>query len=81
MRYDMLPKVRTPWALTFVGRAFALNWDRGCEAGSLSSRSVKKGKVTNKPKEQMIPTLQIKTHKGYMDKVVQIFIIKQMCHE
>lgn len=60
---DMLPKVRTPWALTFVGRAFALNWDRGCEAGSLSSRSVKKGKVTNKPKEQMIPILQIKTHK------------------
>lgn len=37
---DTLPKVMTPWALTLVGREFALNWDRGCEAGSSIWQSV-----------------------------------------
>lgn len=28
-----LPKVMTPWALTLVGRGFALYWDRGWDRG------------------------------------------------
>lgn len=37
------PKVMTPWALTLVGSQFALNWERGSEAGSSVWHSVKDG--------------------------------------
>ena len=51
---DSLPKVMTAWALTLEGREFALNWDRGSEAGSSSGHS-----VNNQDKEQVSQVIYV----------------------